>query len=159
MYSQNKQLDCCPNIFYLFRTSCRVHLLLKSNTISFMFLIKHGIVVKQLVWLPDMCDHNFVFSFLSGLYCSGWVKRGPTGVIATTMNDSFDTARVLLQDMETGELDLSIKKPGAQAISALLQTRGHANTHSHALFESLLLSSFCPCHPRTHISVLLQELL
>ncbi|XP_056626958.1 NADPH:adrenodoxin oxidoreductase, mitochondrial [Triplophysa dalaica] len=59
-----------------------------------------------------------------GLYCSGWVKRGPTGVIATTMNDSFDTARVILQDMETGQLDLSIKKPGAQAISSLLQTRG-----------------------------------
>ncbi|XP_073671095.1 NADPH:adrenodoxin oxidoreductase, mitochondrial isoform X2 [Paramisgurnus dabryanus] len=61
---------------------------------------------------------------VSGLYCSGWVKRGPTGVIATTMNDSFDTARVLLQDMDTGKLDLSIKKPGAQAIAALLQTRG-----------------------------------
>lgn len=61
---------------------------------------------------------------VSGLYCSGWVKRGPTGVIATTMNDSFDTARVLLQDMDTGKLDLSIKKPGAQAVAALLQTRG-----------------------------------
>ncbi|XP_056126637.1 NADPH:adrenodoxin oxidoreductase, mitochondrial [Rhinichthys klamathensis goyatoka] len=60
----------------------------------------------------------------TGLYCSGWVKRGPTGVIATTMNDSFDTARVLIQDMEAGELDLSVNKPGAQAITALLQTRG-----------------------------------
>ncbi|KAA0724897.1 NADPH:adrenodoxin oxidoreductase, mitochondrial [Triplophysa tibetana] len=54
-----------------------------------------------------------------GLYCSGWVKRGPTGVIATTMNDSFDTARVILHDMESGRLDLSIKKPGAQAISGV----------------------------------------
>uniref|UniRef100_A0A8C1VV01 NADPH:adrenodoxin oxidoreductase, mitochondrial n=1 Tax=Cyprinus carpio TaxID=7962 RepID=A0A8C1VV01_CYPCA len=60
----------------------------------------------------------------AGLYCSGWVKRGPTGVIATTMNDSFDTARVLIQDMEAGKLDLSVNKPGAQAITALLQTRG-----------------------------------
>ncbi|XP_051530865.1 NADPH:adrenodoxin oxidoreductase, mitochondrial isoform X1 [Myxocyprinus asiaticus] len=60
----------------------------------------------------------------TGLYCSGWVKRGPTGVIATTMNDSFDTARVLLQDIEAGKLDVSINKLGAQAIAALLQTRG-----------------------------------
>ncbi|XP_058650232.1 NADPH:adrenodoxin oxidoreductase, mitochondrial-like isoform X1 [Onychostoma macrolepis] len=60
----------------------------------------------------------------AGLYCSGWVKRGPTGVIATTMNDSFDTARALIQDMEAGKLDLSVNKAGAQAITALLQTRG-----------------------------------
>ncbi|XP_067225333.1 NADPH:adrenodoxin oxidoreductase, mitochondrial isoform X2 [Chanodichthys erythropterus] len=59
----------------------------------------------------------------AGLYCSGWVKRGPTGVIATTMNDSFDTARVLIQDMEAGKLDLSVNKLGTQAITALLQTR------------------------------------
>ncbi|XP_056324938.1 NADPH:adrenodoxin oxidoreductase, mitochondrial isoform X2 [Danio aesculapii] len=59
-----------------------------------------------------------------GLYCSGWVKRGPTGVIATTMNDSFDTARVIIQDMETGKLDISVNKPGAEAITGLLQTRG-----------------------------------
>ncbi|XP_076856100.1 NADPH:adrenodoxin oxidoreductase, mitochondrial isoform X2 [Brachyhypopomus gauderio] len=59
-----------------------------------------------------------------GLYCSGWVKRGPTGVIATTMNDSFDTARIILKDLESGTLDLSIHKPGAQEISALLKARG-----------------------------------
>ncbi|KAI2658250.1 NADPH:adrenodoxin oxidoreductase, mitochondrial [Labeo rohita] len=60
----------------------------------------------------------------AGLYCSGWVKRGPTGVIATTMNDSFDTARILIQDMDAGKLDMSVSKPGAQAITALLQKRG-----------------------------------
>ncbi|KAK3901931.1 hypothetical protein C8A05DRAFT_34360, partial [Staphylotrichum tortipilum] len=27
-----------------------------------------------------------------GLYCAGWVKRGPTGVIASTMEDAFGTA-------------------------------------------------------------------
>ncbi|KAL1264797.1 hypothetical protein QQF64_005152 [Cirrhinus molitorella] len=59
----------------------------------------------------------------AGLYCSGWVKRGPTGVIATTMNDSFDTARAIIQDMEAGKLDVSVSKPGAPAITALLQKR------------------------------------
>ncbi|KAL0984059.1 hypothetical protein UPYG_G00136550 [Umbra pygmaea] len=60
----------------------------------------------------------------AGLYCSGWVKRGPTGVIATTMNDSFDTARTLLHDMDKGILDISTAKPGSQGVAALLHKRG-----------------------------------
>lgn len=59
-----------------------------------------------------------------GLYCSGWVKRGPTGVIATTMNDSFETARLLIHDMETGSLDVSAIKPGSYAVTPVLQERG-----------------------------------
>ncbi|ROT39433.1 nucleotide-binding domain-containing protein [Sodiomyces alkalinus F11] len=37
-----------------------------------------------------------------GLYCAGWVKRGPTGVIASTMQDAFDTADSLIQDWLSG---------------------------------------------------------
>jgi adrenodoxin-NADP+ reductase len=33
-----------------------------------------------------------------GMYCAGWVKRGPTGVIASTMNDAFATADVIADD-------------------------------------------------------------
>ncbi|KAL2157503.1 hypothetical protein VTH06DRAFT_6054 [Thermothelomyces fergusii] len=33
-----------------------------------------------------------------GLYCAGWVKRGPTGVIASTMEDAFSTADALAED-------------------------------------------------------------
>ena len=36
---------------------------------------------------------------LPGLYCAGWVKRGPTGVIATTMEDGFATAELMAQDL------------------------------------------------------------
>lgn len=60
----------------------------------------------------------------AGLYCSGWVKTGPTGVIATTMNNSFDTAQSLMDDMNSGTLDVSAVKPGAQSIRSLLETRG-----------------------------------
>ncbi|PGH36747.1 ferredoxin-NADP+ reductase [[Emmonsia] crescens] len=35
---------------------------------------------------------------VSGLYCAGWVKRGPTGVIASTMTDAFDTADAIAAD-------------------------------------------------------------
>ncbi|XP_070783113.1 NADPH:adrenodoxin oxidoreductase, mitochondrial isoform X2 [Enoplosus armatus] len=60
----------------------------------------------------------------AGLYCSGWLKTGPTGVIATTMNNSFDTARSVTEDMESGTLDVSAAKPGSQSVSALLEKRG-----------------------------------
>lgn len=32
------------------------------------------------------------------LYCAGWVKRGPTGVIASTMQDAFSTADAVAED-------------------------------------------------------------
>ncbi|WEW57192.1 NADPH-adrenodoxin reductase [Emydomyces testavorans] len=35
---------------------------------------------------------------LPGLYCAGWVKRGPTGVIASTMTDAFGTADAIAAD-------------------------------------------------------------
>lgn len=60
----------------------------------------------------------------TGLYCSGWVKRGPTGVIATTMNDSFDTGRIVLQDLDSGAIDTSEAKLGLQSIAPLLDKRG-----------------------------------
>ncbi|XP_061564616.1 NADPH:adrenodoxin oxidoreductase, mitochondrial [Cololabis saira] len=59
-----------------------------------------------------------------GLYCSGWLKTGPTGVIVTTMNNSFDSARSVLEDMNSGTLDVSAAKAGSPSITALLEERG-----------------------------------
>ncbi|XP_068614279.1 NADPH:adrenodoxin oxidoreductase, mitochondrial-like [Brachionichthys hirsutus] len=59
-----------------------------------------------------------------GLYCSGWLKTGPTGVIATTLNNSFDTARSVVEDMGSGMLDVSAARAGSQSISRLLEKRG-----------------------------------
>lgn len=38
-------------------------------------------------------------SYCRGWYTSGWIKRGPRGVIATTMLESFDTAEKILEDL------------------------------------------------------------
>ena len=38
-----------------------------------------------------------------GMYCSGWVKRGPTGVIASTMDDAFNTGDIIARDW-TGDV-------------------------------------------------------
>lgn len=37
--------------------------------------------------------------FIPGVYVTGWVKRGPTGVIATTMADAFETADVIVANI------------------------------------------------------------
>ena len=41
-------------------------------------------------------------TILPGMYCAGWVKRGPTGVIASTMEDAFATAESIAMDWEAG---------------------------------------------------------
>ncbi|CAI8055101.1 NADPH:adrenodoxin oxidoreductase, mitochondrial [Geodia barretti] len=43
-------------------------------------------------------------SYIRGLYCSGWVKTGPVGVILTTMNKAYETAEVIQEDFRSGTL-------------------------------------------------------
>lgn len=38
--------------------------------------------------------------FAQGCYCTGWVKSGPNGVIASTMEDAFETADIILKDWD-----------------------------------------------------------
>ena len=45
----------------------------------------------------------FVIIIIIGLYCSGWVKRGPIGVIVTTMNDAFLTAESIIDDINNSK--------------------------------------------------------
>jgi ferredoxin/flavodoxin---NADP+ reductase len=37
-----------------------------------------------------------------GLYCAGWIKRGPSGVIGTNKKDAVETVDRLLEDAEAG---------------------------------------------------------
>ena len=39
-----------------------------------------------------------------GLYCAGWIKRGPTGVIGTNKKDATETVELLLEDQRNGLL-------------------------------------------------------
>lgn len=41
---------------------------------------------------------------LVGLYTSGWIKRGPTGVIGTNKPDSVETVTCMLEDLANGVL-------------------------------------------------------
>jgi adrenodoxin-NADP+ reductase len=46
----------------------------------------------------DGCSESGAAHHIPGMYCAGWVKRGPTGVIASTMEDAFATADVITAD-------------------------------------------------------------
>lgn len=67
---------------------------------------------------------NDVSSLIPGLYCSGWVRNGPVGVIATTMNDAFQTGQLVVQDLKTGNIKTEHRPKGFLAISNLLISRG-----------------------------------
>ena len=41
---------------------------------------------------------------IPGLYCTGWVKRGPSGVIGTNKKDATETVELLLADLRLGLL-------------------------------------------------------
>ena len=56
---------------------------------------------------------------VSGVYCAGWIKRGPSGVIGTNKKDAAETVELLLEDARAGLLARS----AADSIEALLQER------------------------------------
>jgi ferredoxin--NADP+ reductase len=57
---------------------------------------------------------------IPGLYCAGWIKRGPTGVIGTNKKDATETVELLLEDARDGRLP----QPARGSIDELLASRG-----------------------------------
>jgi ferredoxin--NADP+ reductase len=58
---------------------------------------------------------------LPGVYCTGWIKRGPSGVIGTNKKDATETVALLLEDVESGRL--VPRGATADAVDALLDER------------------------------------
>jgi ferredoxin--NADP+ reductase len=59
---------------------------------------------------------------LPGVYCAGWIKRGPSGVIGTNKKDASETVELLFEDVRDGRL--APKGATAAAVDALLEERG-----------------------------------
>jgi ferredoxin--NADP+ reductase len=57
---------------------------------------------------------------IPGLYCAGWIKRGPTGVIGTNKKDATETVEHLLEDARAGRLP----RRSGESLDALLAERG-----------------------------------
>jgi ferredoxin--NADP+ reductase len=57
-----------------------------------------------------------------GEYTSGWIKRGPSGVIGTNKPDSVETVTGMLEDLAAGRM-LNPAQPTAAAAEALVRDR------------------------------------
>lgn len=60
---------------------------------------------------------------VAGLYCTGWVKRGPVGLIGHTKKDAKETVGHLLADLEAGLLP-EPEQPEPAAVLEHLAARG-----------------------------------
>ena len=58
-----------------------------------------------------------------GLYATGWIKRGPSGVIGTNKKDSQETVTNLLADLEAGAIPEAPLAGDREATAALLAER------------------------------------
>lgn len=57
-----------------------------------------------------------------GLYCAGWIKRGPTGVIGTNKPDALETVTCMMEDLEKGFV-LEPDAPGVEEARAMVAKR------------------------------------
>ncbi|EOA86223.1 uncharacterized protein SETTUDRAFT_151300 [Exserohilum turcica Et28A] len=79
------------------------------------------------VMTPSAGPGNLTAGHVPGLYCAGWVKRGPTGVIASTMQDAFASAEIIAQDWEAGVPFLNDNRStglGWDAIKDAVESKG-----------------------------------
>jgi ferredoxin--NADP+ reductase len=59
---------------------------------------------------------------VTGVYATGWIKRGPSGVIGTNKPDSVETVTSMLEDL-AGGAHWQPAQPEAAAAAALVQAR------------------------------------
>jgi ferredoxin--NADP+ reductase len=71
---------------------------------------------------------------LRPVYCAGWIKRGPTGVIGTNKKDATETAEALLADARAGSI--GGRGQPAEAVDSLLAERG-AEVVTYAGWEAI----------------------
>jgi len=98
-----------------------------------------------------------------GLYCAGWIKRGPSGVIGTNKKDATETVELLLEDARGGRLpeatdeDLEqllaerglapVVYAGWEAIDASERSRGEPHGRprvKHSTWDELLTAAQAP---------------
>jgi ferredoxin--NADP+ reductase len=58
---------------------------------------------------------------LTGVYCAGWIKRGPSGVIGTNKKDATETIQHVVEDAAAGKLGHGVSP---DEVDELLAERG-----------------------------------
>jgi ferredoxin--NADP+ reductase len=81
---------------------------------------KHGVVPNHEGQVLDKDNRT-----LPGVYATGWIKRGPVGLIGHTKSDAMETISHLVKDQASW---WNPSNPDEASVSALLQERGVAYT-------------------------------
>ncbi|MCQ4627361.1 FAD-dependent oxidoreductase [Corynebacterium sp. CCUG 65737] len=63
-----------------------------------------------------------------GLYATGWIKRGPVGLIGNTKSDAKDTTTMLIDDFRNGSLELTDKRDPQDILDLLASKNVNATT-------------------------------
>jgi ferredoxin--NADP+ reductase len=71
--------------------------------------------------IPNDCGR---VTGVAGVYCAGWIKRGPSGVIGTNKKDATETIELLLEDARQGKLRRGDPSATAETVEELLVSRG-----------------------------------
>ena len=82
---------------------------------------RHGVIPNHEGQVID--DSNNV---LPGVYATGWIKRGPVGLIGHTKSDAMETVAHLVKDQASW---WSPVDPSEEAVTALLDSRGVVYTN------------------------------
>jgi len=62
---------------------------------------------------------------IPGLYVSGWLKRGPVGIIDSTLRDSVDTFRIIKHHLECDLIPE--RKISVEETKSILENAGLSN--------------------------------
>ncbi len=99
-----------------------------------------------------------------GLYATGWIKRGPVGLIGHTKGDALETITHLLADRS--QLPAA-GRPGAEAVTGLLAERGveyttwegwlELDAHERSLGQAFLADPAGPTGARERVKVVPRE--
>ena len=57
---------------------------------------------------------------VTGLYATGWIKRGPTGVIGTNKQDSGETVECIVEDVKSGRIN-DPESPDAESVEEFIR--------------------------------------
>ncbi|CAM6031930.1 unnamed protein product, partial [Sphagnum compactum] len=99
----------CRSIGY--KSECLDHHLNFDNKNGCVSNVGGRVLKKQSNGADNSID-IFEDKFETGLYVTGWLATGPTGVILSTMNSSFSVADVICKDFENNTIKAHESKSG-----------------------------------------------
>jgi ferredoxin--NADP+ reductase len=109
---------------------------------------QHGVIPNHEGQVLD--DHNDI---IPGVYATGWIKRGPVGLIGHTKSDAMETVSHVINDQANWWAPAA---PEESAVPELLESRGVEYTDIegwHKLDEHELALGAADAHPRVRVKV------